>query len=152
MWFRNELSSLADVSLYLARWILIGFVHLGFKTGPLCPMFYIKLKEPCSFNKVPHGPPPYLIPNYLRVHKKKRNPGIKVKVIMHRCLLPELHLILAFRRILTGVPSCGAPLRLWIILSLDPTGSGENLRVQKEGTQVSLSKLLCTVAFYRSST
>jgi hypothetical protein len=26
------------------------------KTGPLCPVFCAKLKEPCSFNIVPDGP------------------------------------------------------------------------------------------------
>jgi len=31
-------------------------VHLGLKTGPLCPIFHTKLEEPCSFSKVPDGP------------------------------------------------------------------------------------------------
>jgi hypothetical protein len=31
-------------------------MHLGLKTGPLCPIFYTKLKEPCSSSKVPGGP------------------------------------------------------------------------------------------------
>ena len=35
---------------------LPGPMHLGLKTGPLCPMFCTKLKEPCSFNKVSDGP------------------------------------------------------------------------------------------------
>ena len=35
---------------------LQGPIHLGLKTGPLCPMFFTKLKEPCSFSKVPDGP------------------------------------------------------------------------------------------------
>jgi len=35
---------------------LPGPTHLGLKTGPLCPMFYTKLKEPYSFSEVPHGP------------------------------------------------------------------------------------------------
>jgi hypothetical protein len=30
-------------------------VHLGLKTGPLCPIFHTKLEEPCSFSKVPDG-------------------------------------------------------------------------------------------------
>ena len=30
-------------------------MHLGLKTGPLCPIFYTKLKEHCSFTKVPGG-------------------------------------------------------------------------------------------------
>jgi len=34
--------------------------------------------------------PPYLIPNYLRV-QKKRNPGTNGKVTMYSCLLPEFH-------------------------------------------------------------
>ena len=29
---------------------------LGLKTGPLCPMFCTKLKEPFSFSKDPDGP------------------------------------------------------------------------------------------------
>jgi len=29
---------------------LPGPMHLGLKTGPLCPMFCTKLEEPCSFN------------------------------------------------------------------------------------------------------
>jgi len=33
-------------------------MHLGLKTGPLCPMFCTKLEEPCSFSKVPDGPHP----------------------------------------------------------------------------------------------
>jgi hypothetical protein len=28
-------------------------MHLGLKTGPLCSMFYTKLKEPCSFQMAP---------------------------------------------------------------------------------------------------
>ena len=35
---------------------LPGPVHLGLKTGPLCPIFHTKLEEPCSFSKVPDGP------------------------------------------------------------------------------------------------
>jgi len=31
-------------------------MHLGLKTGPLCPLFCTKLKEPCSFSKVPDDP------------------------------------------------------------------------------------------------
>jgi len=37
-------------------WALLGLMHLGLTTGPLCPMFYTKLKEPCSFIKFPDGP------------------------------------------------------------------------------------------------
>jgi hypothetical protein len=37
-------------------WALLGLMHLGLKTGPLCPMFCTKLGEPCSFSKVPDGP------------------------------------------------------------------------------------------------
>jgi hypothetical protein len=33
-----------------------GPLDLGISTGPLCPMFYTKLEEPCSFSKVPYGP------------------------------------------------------------------------------------------------
>jgi len=50
-----------------------GPKHLGLKTGPLCPMFYTKLKEPCSFTKVPDGS----CPNILRV-QKRRNPAMYV--------------------------------------------------------------------------
>jgi len=32
---------------------LPGPMHLGLKTGPLCPMFYTKLKEPFSLSEVP---------------------------------------------------------------------------------------------------
>jgi len=35
---------------------LPGLMHLGLKTGPLCPVFCTKLKEPCSFNKVTDDP------------------------------------------------------------------------------------------------
>jgi len=45
---------------------LSGPLHLGLKTGPLSHMFYTKLKEPCSFTKVPEGP----YPNILRVQKE----------------------------------------------------------------------------------
>ena len=55
---------------------------------------------------------------------------------MYSCLLPEFHLTGALRRILTEVLYCGALLRLWITLNLNSAGSGENLRVQKEGSQV----------------
>jgi len=34
----------------------IGPMDLGLKTGPLCPVFYTKLEEPCSLNKVPDAP------------------------------------------------------------------------------------------------
>jgi len=34
---------------------LLGPMHLGLKTGPLCLMFCTKLKEPCSFSEVPDG-------------------------------------------------------------------------------------------------
>jgi hypothetical protein len=34
----------------------IDAMHLGLKEGPFCPMLCTKLKEPCSFVKVPHGP------------------------------------------------------------------------------------------------
>jgi len=46
---------------------LPGPMHLGLRTDPLCPMFCAKLKEPCSFTKVPDGP----YPNILRVQKKE---------------------------------------------------------------------------------
>jgi len=55
---------------------------------------------------------------------------------MYSCLLPEFHLTGALSRILTGVSFCGALLKLWITLNPNPTGSWENLWVQKEGTQV----------------
>jgi len=55
---------------------------------------------------------------------------------MYNCLLPEFHLTGTLHRILTGVPYCGALLKLKITLNLNPAGSGENLWVQKEGTQV----------------
>ena len=35
---------------------LLGPVHLGFKNGPLCSIFYTKLEEPSSFSKVSDGP------------------------------------------------------------------------------------------------
>ena len=52
---------------YLRCWLLIelngiwvrafpGQMHLGLRTGPLCPIFCTKLEEPCSFSKVPDGP------------------------------------------------------------------------------------------------
>jgi len=45
---------------------LPGPMRHGLKTGPFCPMFYTKLKEPFSFTKVPDGPSP----NILRVQKE----------------------------------------------------------------------------------
>jgi len=51
---------------------------------------------------------------------------------MYSCLLPEFYLTGALRKIVTGVPCYGALLELWMTLNLNPTGSGENLRVQKK--------------------
>ena len=48
---------------------LPGPMHLGLRTGPLCPMFCTKLEEPCSFSKVPVGPYTYF-PDILRVQKE----------------------------------------------------------------------------------
>jgi hypothetical protein len=31
-------------------------MHLGLRTGPLCPIICTKLEEPCSFSEVPDGP------------------------------------------------------------------------------------------------
>jgi len=62
---------------------------------------------------------------------------------MYSCLLPEFHRTGALRRILTEVSYCGALLKLWITLSLNPAGSGENLRVQKEGTQDKCQMHMC---------
>ena len=47
-------ASLTDNSMWVRA--LPGPMHLGLKTGPLCPIFCTKLKEPYSFNKVPDGP------------------------------------------------------------------------------------------------
>ena len=47
---------------------LPGPMHLGLRTGPLCPMFCTKLQEPCSFTKVPDGSYTYF-PNILRIQK-----------------------------------------------------------------------------------
>jgi len=49
---------------------------------------------------------------------QKEEPMYNIKVTMYSCLLPEFHLTGALRRILTGVPYCGALLRLWITLNL----------------------------------
>jgi len=49
---------------------------------------------------------------------KSRNPGINIEVTIYSCLLQEIHITAALRRILTGVPYCGALLKLWITLSL----------------------------------
>jgi len=46
-------------------------MHLGPKTGPLCPKSYTKLKEPCAFEKVPDVLHTYFL-NIVRVQKKKR--------------------------------------------------------------------------------
>jgi len=69
-------------------------MHLGLKTGPLCPLFCTKLKEPCSFSKVPdgsqsiHGSPvtplkfqmtPRLVLLMSSASKKKRKKGSPVK-------------------------------------------------------------------------
>ena len=45
-------------------------MHLGLKTGPLCPMFYTKLKEPSSFSDVADGLCIYF-PNILWVQRKE---------------------------------------------------------------------------------
>jgi len=52
-------------------WIraLPGPMHLGLTTDPLCPMFCTKLKQPCSFSKVPDGPSTEF-PNILWVQKE----------------------------------------------------------------------------------
>jgi len=48
---------------------LPGPMHLGLRTGSLCPMFCTKLEEPRSFSKVPDGP--YIsFPDILRVQKE----------------------------------------------------------------------------------
>jgi len=47
---------------------------------------------------------------------KRRNLGMNVEITMYGCLLPDFDLTGALRRILAGVPCCGALLRLWIIL------------------------------------
>jgi len=70
------------------------------------------------------------------VGPKRRNTGINVKVTVYNCLPPKFHLTGALRRILTEVPYSGALLKLWTTLNPNPTGSWENLWVQKEGTQV----------------
>jgi len=35
---------------------LPGQMHLGLRTSLLCPIYYTKLDEPCSFTKVPDCP------------------------------------------------------------------------------------------------
>jgi len=45
-------------------------MHLGLKTGPLCPVFCTKIEEPCSFSKVPDGPHPWH-PDVLWVQKEE---------------------------------------------------------------------------------
>jgi len=49
--------------------VLPGPVHLSLKTGPLCPMFYTKLEEPCSLSKVPDG----LCSCFLMSSRSKKN-------------------------------------------------------------------------------
>ena len=44
-------------------------MHIGLKTGLLCPMFCTKLWEPCSFSKVPDGTHTYY-PDVLQVQKE----------------------------------------------------------------------------------
>jgi hypothetical protein len=44
-------------------------LHLSLKIGPLCPIFYTKLQEPCSFSRVPDGPYTWF-PDILRVQKE----------------------------------------------------------------------------------
>jgi len=46
-------------------------MHLGLKTGPLCPLFCTRLKEPCPFNKDPDGPTPSTLISY---GPKKKEP------------------------------------------------------------------------------
>ena len=50
-------------------WALLGTMHLGLRTVPLCTMFCTKSEEPCSFSKVPDDPYNYF-PDILRVHKE----------------------------------------------------------------------------------
>jgi len=57
---------------------LPGPMHLGLRTGPLCPMFCTKLEELCSFSKVPDG-------LWCPQGPKRRNPDgfVSVKTIPH---------------------------------------------------------------------
>ena len=120
-------------------------MHLGLKTGPLCPILWYQLSRALFLQKSSRLPPhtQFLITSG---SKMRRNPGVNVKITTYSCLLPEFHLTGALCRSLTGVPYCGAlhelwitlnlrvfsevPYcvalpRLWVILSLNPTGTGE---------------------------
>jgi len=44
-------------------------MHLGPKTGPLCPAFYARLKEPCWDTEMPDGPHTWFL-NIFRVQKE----------------------------------------------------------------------------------
>jgi len=84
------------------NWVpaLPGSMQLALKTGPLCPILYIKLWKPC-FHMAP-------IRNFLMPSgSKKKEPRYKYL----KFLLTEFHLTGALRRILTGVPSSGALLK-----------------------------------------
>jgi len=54
---REECKALRRIELK-SIWVraLQGPMHLGLQTGPLCPILFTRLYEPCSFNKVPDGP------------------------------------------------------------------------------------------------
>jgi hypothetical protein len=68
---------------------LLGLMHLGLKTGPLCPMFYTKLKEPSSFSDVADGLCIYF-PNILWVQRKEHRyvclseskASVRLKILM----------------------------------------------------------------------
>ena len=93
---------------------LPGPMHLGFKIGPLCPIIYIELWDPCSRW--------HPMPNFLISFESKKK---EARYECLRYLLSEFPLTGALRRILAGVPYCGAVLKLWITLNLNPTGCGE---------------------------
>jgi len=50
---------------------LPGLMHLGLKTGPLCPVFCTKLKEPCSLAKFHMTPKPCFL---MSSGSKKKEP------------------------------------------------------------------------------
>jgi hypothetical protein len=55
---------------------LPGSMHPGLTTGPLCPIFYTKLKEPSSFSKVPDGS--YTQENPVPLLKFQMAPRLKI--------------------------------------------------------------------------
>jgi hypothetical protein len=80
----------------------IDAMHVGLKETPFCPMFCTKLKEPCSFIKVPHGPYIYF-PNNIWVLKERTQLYISVLISLGPSRMERDHRVLATEKKLAQV-------------------------------------------------